>query len=132
MRVFASLRNSHSGLLLPSPAFFEAGFGTVLVEGRLLLTGEITDALLSDHGVGRGHEVVAIDDVPFPQWLAARGQMVNASTLQYERVAAAQQATRRFWFEPARRRFVFRSPTGASLTLELPLDRSRAFGLSRS
>jgi carboxyl-terminal processing protease len=124
VRVFASLRNSHSDLLLPSQAFFEAGFGAVLVEGRLLLTGEITDPSLSDHGVGRGHEVIAIDDVPFPQWLADRGQMANASTPQYERVAAAQQATRRFWFEPARRRFVFRSPAGTSLTLELSLERS--------
>jgi peptidase S41-like protein len=37
-------------------------------------------------------------------------------------VAAARQATLRFWFEPALRRFVFRSPAGASLTLELRLD----------
>lgn len=124
VRLFATLRNSHSGLALPAGTVTEAGMGTMLVEGRLVLTGEFSDPLLPDHGLGRGWEITAIDDVPFAQWLAARGQLVNASTTQYERVAAARQATRRFWFEPAARRFVFRSPAGTSLVLELSLDRS--------
>jgi hypothetical protein len=124
VRVFAALHNSHSGLLLPAGSNSEAGFGTVLVEDRLLLTGEISDLVLRDHSLERGYEITAIDDVPLAQWIAARGQMLYASTAQYERVAAAQQATRRFWFEPASRRFAFRSPSGIGLTLEVPLDRA--------
>jgi carboxyl-terminal processing protease len=129
VRVFAMLRNSHSGLALPSGALAEAGMGTVLVGDRLVLTGEFSDPVLRDHGLERGWEITAIDDVPLAQWMAGRGELVNASTPQYERVAAAQQATRRFWFEPVARRFTFRSPAGASLTLELRLDRAPfAFG----
>ncbi|HEY2941982.1 MAG TPA: hypothetical protein VGN09_06085, partial [Vicinamibacteria bacterium] len=124
VRVFAALHNSHSGLVLPGEGLAEAGLGTVLVEDRLVLTGEISDPVLRDHGLDRGWEIAAIDEVPFAQWLDARGPLVNASTPQYERVAAAQQATRRFWFEPPARRFTFRSPAGSSLTLEVRLDRA--------
>jgi C-terminal processing protease CtpA/Prc len=124
IRLFAALRNSHSGLLLGSGTVAEAGMGTVLVEDRLLLTGEITDTLLSDHGLGRGSEITAIDDVPLVQWVTARAEMVSASTPQYARVAAAAWATRRYWFESVRRRFAFRSPGGAASTLELSLDRT--------
>lgn len=129
VQVFAALHNSHSGLLLSSGELADAGMNTVLVENRLLLTGEITDPVLLDHGLERGWEITAIDGLPLAQWLGTRGQMVSASTLQYEHVAAARQATRRFWFEPAQRRFAFRSPAGAEVTLELTLDRAPgAFG----
>ena len=94
----------------------------MLVEDRLLLTGEITDPALRDNGLDRGWEITAIDGVPFGQWATARAQLVSASTPQYERVAAARQATRRFWFEPRTRTFSFRGPTGALLTLVVPLD----------
>jgi hypothetical protein len=124
VRLFATLHNSHSGLVLPSEALAEAPLGTVLIGDRLVLTGELADPILRDHGLDRGWEIAVIDDVPFTQWMAARGQVVNASTPQYERVAAAQQATRRFWFEPVARRYTFRSPLGSSLTLEVRLDRA--------
>jgi carboxyl-terminal processing protease len=83
----------------------------------------IADSVLEDHGLARGWEITAIDDAPFSAWLAQRGAVVNASTLQYQRVAAARQATRRFWFEPVARRFTFKSPAGQTLTLEVRLDR---------
>lgn len=124
VRMFAALRNSHSGLLLPSTAFADAGLGTVLVGERLVLTGELADPVLRDHGLDRGWVITAIDGVPFEQWMAGRAELVNASTPQYQRIAAAQQATRRFWFERAARRFDFRSLTGTTLTLELRLDRA--------
>jgi hypothetical protein len=124
VRLFATLHNSHSGLVLPSQALAEAGLGTVLIGDRLVLTGEIADPVLRDHGLDRGWEIAVVDDVPFTQWMAGRGQVVNASTPQYERVAAAQQATRRFWFEPVARRFTFRRPAGSSLMLEMRLDRA--------
>jgi len=129
VRLFAALRNSHSGLLLPPEALADAGIGTLLIGDRLVLTGEFADPLPREHGLERGWEISAIDGVPFAQWMARRAELVNASTPQYERVAAAQQVTRRFWFEPAARRFTFRSPAGTSLTLEVRLDRvPAAFG----
>jgi C-terminal processing protease CtpA/Prc len=126
LRLFAALRNSHSGLLLPGGAVSDAGIGTVLIGERLVLTGELADPALRDHGLERGWEITAVDGVPLGEWTAARAQFVSASTPQYEHVAAAQQATRRFWFEPAARQFTFRSPAGASLTLEVRLDRPLA------
>jgi hypothetical protein len=124
VRLFAALHNSHSGLILPPEAFAHAGIGTVLIGDRLVLTGEVADPVLRDHGLARGWEIRAIDDVPLTQWMAGRADLVNASTLQYQRVAAAQQASRRFWFEPAPRRFTFRDPTGTTVTLEVRLDRA--------
>jgi hypothetical protein len=52
------------------------------------------------------------DDVALADWIARRLELVSASTTQYGRVAAAAQATRRFWFEPVARRFTLRSPSG--------------------
>jgi carboxyl-terminal processing protease len=126
VRLFAALHNSHSGLVLPGAAFAEAGIGTVLIGDRLVLTGELAGGALLDHGLTRGWEVGAIDGVPFVVWLARRGELVSASTPQYERVAAVRQATRRFWFEPVDRRFTFRSPVGETVTLEVRLDRAPA------
>ncbi len=128
VRLFAALHNSHSGLSLPGRAFADAGIGTVLIGDRLVLTGEISDGALLDNGLTRGWEISAIDGVPFPVWLAQRGEFVSASTPQYRSVAAARQATTRFWFERVERRFTFRSPAGASLTLEVRLDRTPTAG----
>jgi carboxyl-terminal processing protease len=126
VRLFAALHNSHSGLVLPASAFGFAGMTTTLVGDRLLVAGDPTDGLLVDHGVGRGWEVAAIDDVASADWIARRSELVSASTTQYGRVAAAAQATRRFWFEPVARRFTLRSPSGDAVTLEIRLDRAPA------
>ena len=124
VRVFAALHNSHSGLVLPARAFAFAGIGTILIGDRLVLTGEIADTTLRDHGLERGWQIAAIDGIPLTQWLSARAELVSASTLQYQRIAAAQQVTWRFWFEPAARQLTFRSPGGTDLTLEVRLDRA--------
>jgi len=126
VRLFSALHNSHSGLVLPASAFAFAGMTTTLVGDRLLVVGEPTDAVLVDHLVGRGWEVTAIDDVALAEWIARRLELVSASTTQYGRVAAAAQATRRFWFEPVARRFTLRSPSGDAVTLEIRLDRPPA------
>jgi len=105
LRLFSALHNSHSGLVLPAAAFGFAGMTTAVVGDRLLVASQPTDAVLADHGVGRGWEVAAIDDAPIAEWIAGRSELVSASTTQYGRVAAAAQATRRFWFEPVARRF---------------------------
>jgi len=126
LRLFSALHNSHSGLVLPASAFAFAGMTTALVGDRLLVAAQPSDAVLADHGVGRGWEVAAIDDAPIAEWIAGRSELVSASTTQYGRVAAAAQATRRFWFEPVARRFTLRSPSGDAVTLEIRLDRPSA------
>src|SRR5262249_11744176 len=128
VRLFAALHNSHSGLVLSAGAVADAGMGTELVGDRLLVTRAIADGVLADHGLARGWESSAIAGLPLASWLERRLEFVSASTIQYGRVAAARQATRRFWFEPAERRFTFRSPAGESLTLEVRLDRPLAAG----
>jgi hypothetical protein len=126
VRLFAALHNSHSSLVLPASAFGFAGMTASLVGDRLLVAGAPADAALVDHGVARGWEVTAIDDVALADWMAGRSELVSASTTQYGRVAAAAQATRRFWFEPAARRYTLRSPSGDAATLEIRLDRPPA------
>ncbi len=122
-RLFAALHNSHSGLLLASSAFFQAGFESTLIGDRLYLTGAFANGTLAQRGLGRGWEVVSIDGSPFADWLAQRMEITSASTEHYARVAAAGDARRRYWYEPPVRHYRLVSPGGASLELDLPLDR---------
>jgi carboxyl-terminal processing protease len=122
VRLFATLHNSHSGLLLPSTAFFQAAFDSALIGDRLYLTGTFADVTLAERGLARGWEIASIDGMPFVDWLAQRMQITSASTPQYARAAAAGDARRRFWFEPSVRHYRLVSPQGATLDLDLSLD----------
>ena len=117
--------------LLPAGTVTEAGMGTVLVEDRLVLTGEFSDpaaarpwlgSLVGNHG-NRRHSLRAV---------AGRSRSavyrLHDSVRARGRRAAGDAAL--LVRAPLRARFVFRSPAGTSLTLELPLDRS-PFGFGR-
>lgn len=123
LKLFAELNNSHSRVYT-GMSEYGLPITTELIEGKAVVS-HVGATQIQDNGVEKGWIVKKIDNKTTLEWMENRYEIISASTPQALTYEALQWIFRRYGHEPAARKYLFVSPKGEELEIELSLNISR-------